>query len=147
MFFCAGHLFHVGSRLQHSGKVGVLVSMVFGLTLLLCSCFSRFTVKTLSKSSKTCTCGSSLERTDGRAGARDENARLIVDATCRRVNLMLIMTGTSHLAKKSAPCMVFHSIQTLHAECQMRASAQWNCVCPRAFPLSKVGASLASVMY
>ena len=30
MFFCAGHLFHVGSRLQLSDKVGVLVSMVFG---------------------------------------------------------------------------------------------------------------------
>ena len=45
MFFCAGHLFHIGSRLQHSEKVGVLVSMVLVLTLLLCSCFSRFTVK------------------------------------------------------------------------------------------------------
>ena len=34
---------------------------------------------------------------------------------------MLIMAGTNHLAKKSAPCMVLHSIQTLHAECQMES--------------------------
>ena len=45
MFFCAGHLFHVGSRLQHSEKVGVLVSMVFGshvvTVLLLFSVYSE----------------------------------------------------------------------------------------------------------
>ena len=45
MFFCAGHLFHSVSRFQHSGKVGVLVSMVFILTWFLCSYLSRFTVK------------------------------------------------------------------------------------------------------
>ena len=39
-------------RLQHSEKVGVLVSMVLVLTLLLCSCFSRFTGKTLSRELK-----------------------------------------------------------------------------------------------
>ena len=60
-----------------------------------------------------------LERTEGRADARSEDARLIVDTTCRRVNLMLIMASTSHLAMEGAPCMVLHSIQTLHAECQM----------------------------
>ena len=44
--FCyAGHLFHSVSRLQHSGKEGVLVSMVLVLTLFLCSYFSRLTVK------------------------------------------------------------------------------------------------------
>ena len=45
----AGHFFHSVSRLQHSGEVGVLVSLVLILTLLLCSSFSRFTVKTLSR--------------------------------------------------------------------------------------------------
>ena len=35
--FGAGHLFHSVSRLQHSGKVGVLVSMVLILTLVFCS--------------------------------------------------------------------------------------------------------------
>ena len=40
----SGHLFHSVSRFQHSGKVGVLVSMVLILTLFLCSYFSRFTV-------------------------------------------------------------------------------------------------------
>ena len=45
MFFCAGHLFLFVSRLKHSEKVGILVSMVLVLTLLLCSSFSRFTVK------------------------------------------------------------------------------------------------------
>ena len=33
------------SRLQHSGKEGVLVSMILVLTLFLCSYFSRLTVK------------------------------------------------------------------------------------------------------
>ena len=78
-----------------------------------------------------------LERTDGRADARDEDARFIVDATCRRANLMLIMAGTNHLAMEGAPCMVLHSIQTLHAECHMKTSAQWACVCPRAFSTFK----------
>ena len=49
MFFCAGHLFSLCFSSQHSEKVGVLVSMVLVLTLLLCSSFSRFTVKTLSR--------------------------------------------------------------------------------------------------
>ena len=60
-----------------------------------------------------------LGRTDGRADARDEDARLIVDATGRRVNLMLVMAGTNHLAMEGALRIVLHSIQTLHAECQM----------------------------
>ena len=34
---------------------------------------------------------------------------------------MLIMAGTNHLAMEGAPCMVLHSIQTLHAECQMES--------------------------
>ena len=60
-----------------------------------------------------------LERTEGRADAKSEDARLIVDTTCRRVNQMLIMASTSQLAMEGAPCMMLHSIQTLHAECQM----------------------------
>ena len=31
------------------------------------------------------------------------------------------MAGTNHLAMGGAPCIVFHSIQTLHAECQMES--------------------------
>ena len=120
MFFYAGHLFHVGSRLQHSKKVGVLVSMVLVLTLLLC------------------TCGSSLERTDGRAGARDENAPLVVDATCKRVNLMLIMTDTNYLATKVRLAWCFTASRPSTWTCRMKASAQWNCCAPDAFPLSKV---------
>ena len=89
-----------------------------------------------------------LGRTDGRADARDEDARLIVDATCRRVNLMLIMAGTNHLAMEGAPCMVLHSIQTLHAECQMVGVRTGGVACaPEPFPLSRIGASVASVMY
>ena len=41
----AGHLCHSVSRLQHSGEVSVLVSVVLVLTLFLCSYFSRFTVR------------------------------------------------------------------------------------------------------
>ena len=78
--------------------------------------------------------------------SENEDARLIVDAGCRRVkglasvlekrrafDLMLIMAGTNHLAMGVAPCMVLHSIQALHAECQMVSVPQWSCVCPRAF--------------
>ena len=82
VFFCAGHLFHSVSCLQQSGKVGVLVSMVLILTLFLSSYFSRFTVKLWAGGSDTWTCKYQLERTDGRADARNEDAPLIVDATC-----------------------------------------------------------------
>ena len=89
-----------------------------------------------------------LERTDGRADARDEDARLIVDATCRRVNLMLIMAGTNHLAMEGAPCMVLHSIQTLPRGVSNGRRPHSGVACaPELFPLSRIGASVASVMY
>ena len=60
------------------------------------------------------------------------DARLIVDVACRRgqelgsvleergrFDLILIMAGTNDLAMGVAPDMVLHSIQALHAECQM----------------------------
>ena len=50
-----------------------------------------------------------------------KNVQLLVDATCRRVNLMLISAGTYHLAMERPPCMVLYSIQTLHAECQTKS--------------------------
>ena len=64
--------------------------------------------------------------------SEDVDARLIVDVACSRgqglgsyleeresFDLMLIMTGTNDLAMGVTPGMVLHSIQALHAECQM----------------------------
>ena len=64
--------------------------------------------------------------------SEDVDARLIVDVACRRgqglgsvfeergpFDLMLIMAETNDLAMGVAPGMVLHSIQALHAECQM----------------------------
>ena len=42
--------------------------------------------------------------------------------------------------------MGLHSIQTLYEECQMASVRTVELLCPRAFPLSKVGASLASMV-
>ena len=65
--------------------------------------------------------------------SEDVDTRLIVAVACRRgqglgsileergpFDLVLIMAGTNDLAMGVAPGMVVHSIQALHAECQMR---------------------------
>ena len=82
-----------------------------------------------------------LERTDGRADARDEDAQLIVDAKCRRVNLMHIMAGTNHLAMGGAPCMVLRGVSN-----GRRPHSGVACA-PQLFPHSRIRASVASVMY
>ena len=64
--------------------------------------------------------------------SEDVDGRLVVDVACTRdqgfgsvleergpFDLMLIMAITYDLAMGVAPGMVLHSIQTLHAECQM----------------------------
>ena len=66
--------------------------------------------------------------------SEDVDARLIVDVACKRgqglgsvlekrgpFDLMLIMAGTNDLAMGVVPGMVLHSIQALHAGCQMGA--------------------------
>ena len=43
------------------------------------------------------------------------------------------MAGTNHLAMEGAPCMVLHSIQTLHAECQVGGVRTVGLRVPRTF--------------
>ena len=51
--------------------------------------------------------------------SEDVDARPIVDVACRRGPVLEDMAGTNDLAMGVAPGMVLHSIQALHAECQM----------------------------
>ena len=73
-----------------------------------------------------------IERTNGRANVRKRRYSAHRGCSIRRgqglgsvlekreaFDLTLIMAGTSHLAMEVAHCMVLHSIQALHAECQM----------------------------
>ena len=52
---------------------------------------------------------------------------------------MLIMAGTNHMAMGVAHCMVLHSIQALHAECQMGGVRTVGLRVPQSFfPLSRI---------
>ena len=72
------------------------------------------------------------ERTNGRADVRKRRCSAHRGCSIRRgqglgsvlekreaFDLMLIMAGTNHLAMGVAHCMVLHSFQEMHAECQM----------------------------